>query len=63
MSALGAPPLAQTDTPPMKLDWPAILGNACGLIIYCTWLYLMVLLASHAAWSHQAAHQALEAFR
>jgi hypothetical protein len=45
------------------LDWPAILGNVIAL-----WAGLLVLgtlhaVAVHAVWSHQAAHQALEAWR
>jgi hypothetical protein len=45
-------------------DWPALLGNACAAVLGLTWLYWMILLASRAAWSHQAHAQALlEAFR
>ena len=47
----------------MKLDWPAILGNACALILGYIALATLHAIAVHAAWSHQAAAQALQAFR
>lgn len=47
----------------MHLDWAAILGNACALILGYIAFATLHAVAVHAAWSHQAAHQALEAFR
>jgi hypothetical protein len=45
------------------LNGPAILGNACALILGYIALATLHAVAVHAAWSHQAAHQALAGFR
>ena len=47
----------------MKLDWAAILGNACALILGYIALATLHAVALHAAWSHQTAHAALAGFR
>lgn len=46
-----------------RLDWLALLGNVIAVVAGALCLYWLLLIAQYAAWSHQAAHQALEAFR
>ena len=54
---------AATKTPMRSPDWYAVAGNVAavglGLIVLAT----LTAIGMHGAWSHQAAHQAWEAFR
>jgi hypothetical protein len=47
---------------PMR-DPYALLGNVIAVVAGLLVTGALLLIAQHAAWSHQAAHAALEAFR
>jgi hypothetical protein len=46
-----------------KPDWATIAGNVAAVGLGLLWLWGMALCTQHAVWSHQAVHQAWEAFR
>ncbi len=46
-----------------KPDWYAVAGTVAAVGLGLIWLWGMALCAQYAVWTHQAAQQALEAFR